>query len=251
MSKISKAVSYIKSVANGNHGYSQINRWAGRTFVSADDKMFISVPESGDFDCSSLVISAYQYAGLKTFTNGATYTGNMLGAFKMSGFTDVTSKINLSTGAGLQAGDVLLNTKCHTAMYIGGGQLAQASIDENGNISGGKSGDQTGSEINIRNYYSYPWDYVLRYPEPAEKICDKSGYRLGDRDIGVLALKRLLKIAYKQGIVSKKVSNNGLFGRWTKTAVNQYLKHKGYAQNGIAGAKFITLLSNEIYSKIK
>jgi hypothetical protein len=25
------------------------------------------------------------------------------------------------------------------------------------------AGDQTGSEVCVRDYYNYPWDYVLRY----------------------------------------------------------------------------------------
>lgn len=45
-----------------------------------------------------------------------------------------------------------------------GDRLAQASIDENGNIAGGLRGDQTGVEVNTRGYYSYPWDCYLIPP---------------------------------------------------------------------------------------
>ena len=51
----------------------------------------------------------------------------------------------------------------HTALYIGGGQLVQASINELGTATGGTPGDQTGREICERGYYNYPWDCVLRY----------------------------------------------------------------------------------------
>ena len=64
----------------------------------------------------------------------------------------------------LKKGDVLLNEKHHTAIYIGDGKLVHASINEKGTISGGKTGDQTGKEICVRSYYDYPWDLVLRYP---------------------------------------------------------------------------------------
>jgi hypothetical protein len=37
--------------------------------------------------------------------------------------------------------------------------------DENGNYSGGQAGDQTGTEWELRSWYSRPWDLVLRYPE--------------------------------------------------------------------------------------
>ena len=67
----------------------------------------------------------------------------------------------------LKKGDVLLNKKHHTALYIGGGQIVHASINEKGEIIGGKEGDQTGREICTRTYYDYPWEVVLRYPDAA------------------------------------------------------------------------------------
>jgi hypothetical protein len=149
--KINSAVSWAVKIANdSSHGYDQINRWGP------------------DYDCSSLVISAYQQAGVKVKDKGATYTGNMLGVFIACGFINVTSKINLITGSGLQKGDVLLNQANHTAMMIDSKNLVQASINEKGGISGGKAGDQTGKEIYTRTYYNYPWDCVLRYSKDGE-----------------------------------------------------------------------------------
>lgn len=151
MSKTENAVSWMINTANNNHhGYDQRYRWG----------------ERGDYDCSSAVITAWQNAGVPVKTNGATYTGNMYNAFKKSGFIDVTRSVNLSTGAGLVRGDVLLNRVHHTALYIGGGKLVQASINERGGIVGGIPGDQTGREFNISSYYNFPWNYVLRYNEP-------------------------------------------------------------------------------------
>ena len=99
MGVIDKAVDWIIKIANDDsHGYDQGSRWAP------------------DYDCSSLVISAYQQAGAPVKTNGATYTGNMKSVFLRTGFNDVTSSINLVNGGGLQKGDVLLNTVSHTAM---------------------------------------------------------------------------------------------------------------------------------------
>lgn len=56
----------------------------------------------------------------------------MKSVFLRYGFSDVTSKIALSTGLGLKRGDGLLNTVHHTALVV---------------EDGGKSGDQTGREI--------------------------------------------------------------------------------------------------------
>lgn len=141
------AVAWIKSIANDqSHGYDQGNRWGP------------------DYDCSSLVISAYQQAGIDVKGRGATSTRNMAPAFLAEGFRDVTNKVNLTTGEGLVAGDVLLNIEHHAAMYIGDGLICQASINEFGGILGGASGDQTGNEINIKPYYRYRhgWNMVLR-----------------------------------------------------------------------------------------
>lgn len=151
---IEKAVTWALQVAQDPaHGYDQTNRWGP------------------DYDCSSLLISAWQQAGVQVKTAGATYTGNMLPAFLKCGFEDVTEEINLTTGAGLQRGDVLLNARHHTAMCIGSGQIVHASINEAGKAVEGKSGDQTGREICVRSYYRYSggWDRVLRYVRSAKK----------------------------------------------------------------------------------
>lgn len=87
----------------------------------------------------------------------------------------------------LRRGDILLNEKHHTAIYIGDGRIVHASLNEKGTITGGKTGDQTGREITTREYYDRPWDYVLRYPDSvladeytkkAEEIAadDRHGY---------------------------------------------------------------------------
>lgn len=147
-SAIEKAVQGAISIANDNsHGYDQGSRWG-----------------NPDYDCSSLLITVWQNAGVPVKTNGATYTGNMYSVFTSCGFRDVTNTIYLSNGSGLQRGDVLLNHVSHTAMYIGDGQVVQASQNEFGGITGGKPGDQTGREIWVTGYYNYPWDCVLRYP---------------------------------------------------------------------------------------
>lgn len=151
---IEKAVTWALQVAQDPaHGYDQTHRWGP------------------DYDCSSLVISAWQQAGVQVKTAGATYTGNMLSTFLRCGFEDVTAEVNLNTGTGLQRGDVLLNVKHHTAMSIGSGQIVHASINERGKATGGKTGDQTGREICVRSYYRYPqgWDKVLRYVGSAKE----------------------------------------------------------------------------------
>lgn len=143
MGVIDTALDWALNIANDDsHGYDQNYRWGP------------------DYDCSSLVITAFKKAGLPL---QSTYTGNMKADFLKNGFVDVTSKVNLQTGVGLVRGDVLLNQAHHTALYIGNGMIVHASSNESGGARGGKVGDQTGREIYTRTYYNSPWDTILRY----------------------------------------------------------------------------------------
>ena len=139
------AVAWAKAMAaDDTHGYDQAQRWG----------------ERGDYDCSSLVISAFKKAGVPLT---CTYTGNMKADMLTHGFSNVTSSITLSTGKGLKKGDVLLHETYHTALYIGDGKIVHAAGNEYGRATGGKPGDQTGKEICVANYYNMPWQVVLRY----------------------------------------------------------------------------------------
>lgn len=139
------ALAWAISIANDqSHGYSQASRWG-----------------QPDYDCSSLVISAYKQAGVDT--GNATYTGNMRSELLKHGFSDVTASINLASGANLQRGDILLyhigGTAGHTALYAGHGQIVHARGQSYGSS---KPGDQ-GSEIAVTPYYRGKWATVLRY----------------------------------------------------------------------------------------
>jgi hypothetical protein len=143
--KVENAVIWLINIANDEtHGYDQENRW------------------SPDYDCSSFVISGFQQAGIPLKSNGATYTGDMKQVALNTGFTLVDWGNNESN---LVRGDILLNETHHTCVYIGNGQIVQASINELGTVRGGQTGDQTGKEIYVRSYYNYTygWDCVLRY----------------------------------------------------------------------------------------
>lgn len=163
--KIEKAVRFMMDIAQDNsHGYDQNQRWG----------------ERGDYDCSSLTITAFEKAGFPVKSKyGATYTGNMKQAFIKCGFKDIRTSVNVNMGSGLQYGDILLNEAHHVAVYIGNNKIVQASINELGKATGGKPGDQTGREINIseyKNYHRGGWDCVLRYEEKLDdNILDRKG----------------------------------------------------------------------------
>ena len=150
MTKVEFAVRWCLSIAaDDSHGYSQINRWGP------------------DYDCSSLIITAYQKAGIPVKTAGATVTYNMTEPFLKCGF-EIVRSWNKATGEGLIRGDVVLNTANHVELYLGNSQLVKASQDENGSIYGPQSGDQTKQEIRTSGYYNYPWDLALRYKNQSE-----------------------------------------------------------------------------------
>ena len=112
-----------------------------------------------DYDCGHAIIKALQECGIPIMDHGATYTGNMRQALLETGAKDVTSGVNLVTGAGLKRGDILINAANHAAVYTGNGKLVHARSSEGNTIPG----DQNGKEICIQPYFNYPWDYVMRY----------------------------------------------------------------------------------------
>ena len=136
---VKRYVGWMLSIAaDDSHGYDQQYRWG----------------ERGDYDCSSLVISALRVAGLDT--GGATYTGNMRSQLCAHHFVWITDFSQL------QRGDILLNEAYHTAVYLGEDTLVHASGNEFEEAVGGRPGDQTGKEICVRSYYWRPWNGFLR-----------------------------------------------------------------------------------------
>lgn len=139
---IDSAIAWAVGIAgDDSHGYDQDDRW------------------SPDYDCSSLLIEAYEQAGCPVKTNGASYTGNMESVFVETGFESIPYTADLE----LLPGDVLLRDG-HTAMYIGDGFIVSAHINENGEVTGGETGDQTGHEIDVSVLTSTNWEVVLRLP---------------------------------------------------------------------------------------
>lgn len=70
-----KAASIAERIAKGNFGYSQSARWSGYKAIQKVGVDHIDEAEAGDFDCSSLVLSSYIFAGLDIKATG--YTGSM------------------------------------------------------------------------------------------------------------------------------------------------------------------------------
>lgn len=212
-------------------GYDQWNRW--------------DFEDGGECDCSSLVIHALNEAGFDT--GNATYTGNMAGELIPRGWSKVPNNGNPLPG------DILLNVTDHVAVWLGD-CLAQASIDENGDIAGGQGGDQSGWETNTRSYYNYPWDFYLRWTdsdysgddEPSsgcwqgELVGTHDTTNSGDDFAGVIG-KPMLMLAANVGEYQAHVCG----GSWLPT-VSSYDKHD--SEYGCAG-DFMPIDAIRIYDK--
>lgn len=203
------AAAFMEAMAaDDTHGYDQGSRWGP------------------DYDCSSLVISAYKKAGVPLT---CTYTGNMKADMLARGFRDVTGSVALASGSGLIRGDVLLHETHHTAMYMGGGKLVHAAGNEYGKALGGRTGDQTGKEICVAAYYNFPWQCVLRFegktadpvPSPGSGMYTvrpgDSFWSIADRELGDGT--RYAELAEFNGLTPKSVIHPGqvlkLPGTWT------------------------------------
>lgn len=141
---IDSAISNALAIANDDtHGYSQKTRWG-----------------NPNYDCSSFVITAWENAGIPVKENGAGYTGNMISGFTKTGkFVWIPGNPKVED---LLPGDVLLNPKVHTEMYIGDGKMIGAHGDRDG-----VNGDSSGKEINVVKY-SGGWEGILRYVGDSE-----------------------------------------------------------------------------------
>lgn len=168
MPDLNMFIEYNKWAADSDEvGYAQDDRWN-----------LPSVPQDGEWagDCSSLQITALRYAGVDM--GDASYTGNMADVLEAAGF------VRQDNDGNPQPGDILLSVGNHVAGMVDNGELCQASIDENGNIAGGRSGDQTGEEVNRRPYYDFPWDGYWRLPEWSNGGSPDSGSTEFDRRDG-------------------------------------------------------------------
>lgn len=114
------------------------------------------------YNCIGLVAMGWDYAGVEGLGKKLRFT-NLTKKLTNAGFKDITSSINLKTGANLERGDILARTfkkdgHYHIAQYVGNGKLVEATGDYDNKI-----GDSSGNEIAINKYYNNDWNHVYRY----------------------------------------------------------------------------------------
>ena len=199
MANIQKAVDFMVRTANDDtHGYDQTNR------------------NGPDYDCSSLVATALYNAGFAV--QPSSWTGNLEEQLRKCGFDDCCKP--------WKAGDIHLSTWNHVNMSINESQIVEATINEKGTVSGGQTGDQTGNEIRIANYYEYSegWDVHLRYYGENEEEPNGDTIYVVAKDVirgkygnGVERTANLLKAGYDPTVIQDYV-NRMLSGQYKTVA---------------------------------
>ena len=218
MSAATNAYDWAVGIANDQkHGYSQQIRWG-----------------NPDFDCSSLVIRAYEMAGVPLETKGATFTGNLREVALACGFEDVTKKVNLNTGAGLMKGDILMYHKSgpigHTALASGDGRIVHARGQSYGSPL---PGDQ-GSEIAVSAYYRGSWTTVLRYTGEVKTAASPAKRYSVTTTLPIIESGDIGKaVEVWQKIVG--TTEDGEFGPKTKAATMVFQQKHKLEVDGIAG----------------
>lgn len=140
-SRVEKAIEWAVNIANDNsHGYSQARR------------------NGPDYDCSSLVSTAFKMGGFPV--SGTLTTSTMSNPFIKAGF------VRYKKGAvSIQRGDILLKPGSHVELYLGDNTCVGAHSNYDG-----KTGDSGGKEIAVRNVSKCSfcknkgYTYILRYP---------------------------------------------------------------------------------------
>ncbi len=147
--------------ADNSHGYSQPARAGDGTKVPykfSDGTKFTM--DGGDIDCSELDKDCINVAFTGDTEGPIEYmwTGNQDEQLRALGFQRLTY-----SKSAVRRGDILWRSG-HTGVALGDGRQAEAACDENGGISGGRKGDQTGYEVRVTSLSSN-WAYIYRYPD--------------------------------------------------------------------------------------
>lgn len=160
-----KLLDLIDEHGRSNIGYSQGRRW---TWLNKSARSIIR-GKAGD--CSSVTIGLIWLAGYPVDSKWiagslSAYTGNAyqiltaagLKARKVSGLTP--AQINALT----KPGDSLLKSG-HIMIKARGGKWYTMTSDENGRLTGGADGDQTGRESVLSNLWSDSWTWIFVLPD--------------------------------------------------------------------------------------
>lgn len=189
MVDVDKAVTRIRYWCDeANLGYSQPGRW--------------NIRVGGTTDCSAITAHVYNEAGITPKFPSSTWTGSWRAEARARGFSE--ERWDWHDENDLKPGDLLLSETAsggvgHIAMYVGGSQVSEAWINEEGDILGGQDGDQTDNETRTVSYWSHPyssgrkWTHVLY---PPRGVSNMTAFRSagGAQSVGSLESEMLTGI---------------------------------------------------------
>lgn len=225
------ALAMRKACANANIGYNQISRLT--LYKEVEDKGF-DPGQAGrcNTDCSALVRVCLAYAGVKTPDfNTESERAVILATGK---FSDVTDRVNLSTGGGLYEGDILVTRrKGHTVIVTDGSTRT----------AGGKTAKKKSSSKANARVHEFQKAYNNYFKPQIE----------ADGIIGPATTAAMKKAVIKPGDYSKPqltkiiqkavgVTADGKFGPKTKNYVMEYQSKKKLSIDGIVGYRTWTAI---------
>ena len=162
MGSIAAMQDAARRIDAANTGYDQSGRW---TFF---DRPTLQIIPNQEADCSSACAAIIALGGypidLGYPAHSGVWTGNFAAKAQAAGFT----LLPFTGLSNLQAGDFVVRPGAHVEFVYSASPLTFFSlwIDENGNATGGRSGDQTGGESRFTKGFNYSggWTQVLRPP---------------------------------------------------------------------------------------
>ena len=165
--RVEKAVQWAIDIAvDPTHGYSQ----------GAEYPPYQGTRDDPDYDCSSLVYYAFDYAGFNIIDNwqqkNPKYWSRYNGRQEVGDADTIWEDLSCDGGwkkfswneikEDLQRGDILCLPSHHVAIYIGDGKTVEARGVNNPRGGSYVTGDQ-GGEIDFYDAYNRGWTEVYRY----------------------------------------------------------------------------------------
>lgn len=114
-----RAAHYMLSICSSpQFGYDRDQRWTGYDAIKAKGVYYA---KKSEFDCSSLVLSCYRFAGLLQLREKWGSTSTMVDQLKACGFKVYTDTKHTTKPEYMRAGGVLVTPGHHTAMVLDDG----------------------------------------------------------------------------------------------------------------------------------
>lgn len=146
----SRAAKFMLDICGSSaFGYSQRNRWGGYQSIKANGNV-VAGAATGDFDCSSLCISCYIFAGLNHKASG--YTGSMEKTLLATGkFKAYRDSEHLESADYAKQGGLYIMAGKHVAMCITSGEKADTTPTYNPGTEQGDA-DEDFSNVPVGAY---------------------------------------------------------------------------------------------------